>query len=81
MCGNIVRISLYSITSFAGTLEKIGVEPYIQRIGKYKSAGDLFSRKNMSNEVSEMLNSLLDDIYGNWLDTISSAQGALSHIF
>nr|CAD1826660.1 unnamed protein product [Ananas comosus var. bracteatus] len=72
-------VSLFGLTVQAsflrGTLEKIGVEPYIQRIGKYKSAGDLFSRKNMSNEVSEMLNSLLDDIYGNWLDTISSAQG------
>lgn len=58
-----------------GVLEKVGVEPQIQRIGKYKSAGDQLSRKSMSKEVGEMLTSLLDNIYGNWLDTISSTQG------
>ncbi|XP_038975089.1 serine protease SPPA, chloroplastic-like [Phoenix dactylifera] len=58
-----------------GVLEKVGIEPHIQRIGKYKSAGDQLSRKSMSKEVCEMLTSLLDSIYGNWLDTISSTQG------
>lgn len=29
----------------------------------------------MSKDVCEMLTSLLDGIYGNWLDTISSTQG------
>jgi hypothetical protein len=29
----------------------------------------------MSNEVREMLATLLDNIYGNWLDTISSKHG------
>jgi len=29
----------------------------------------------MSNEVREMLATLLDNIYGNWLDTISSTHG------
>ncbi|KAL6633618.1 hypothetical protein ACP70R_026289 [Stipagrostis hirtigluma subsp. patula] len=56
-------------------LEKVGVEPEIQRIGKYKSAGDQLARKSMSNEVREMLATLLDNIYGNWLDTISSTHG------
>ncbi|KAG1327492.1 putative Serine protease SPPA, chloroplastic [Cocos nucifera] len=60
---------------FGGVLEKVGIEPQIQRIGKYKSAGDQLSRKSMSKEVCEMLTSLLDGIYGNWLDTISSTQG------
>ncbi|XP_010905779.1 serine protease SPPA, chloroplastic isoform X2 [Elaeis guineensis] len=59
----------------SGVLEKVGIEPQIQRIGKYKSAGDQLSRKSMSQEVCEMLTSLLDSIYGNWLDTISSTQG------
>ncbi|CAO2047653.1 unnamed protein product [Urochloa humidicola] len=62
-------------TFLRGVLEKVGVEPEIQRIGKYKSAGDQLARKSMSNEVREMLATLLDNIYGNWLDTISSTHG------
>uniref|UniRef100_K3YQN0 Peptidase S49 domain-containing protein n=1 Tax=Setaria italica TaxID=4555 RepID=K3YQN0_SETIT len=62
-------------TFLRGVLEKVGIEPEIQRIGKYKSAGDQLARKSMSNEVREMLATLLDNIYGNWLDTISSTHG------
>ncbi|KAL6912197.1 hypothetical protein ACP4OV_001002 [Aristida adscensionis] len=62
-------------TFLRGVLEKVGVEPEIQRIGRYKSAGDQLARKSMSNEVREMLATLLDNIYGNWLDTVSSTRG------
>ncbi|PKU85498.1 protease IV [Dendrobium catenatum] len=72
-------VALYGLTVQAsflgGVLEKVGVEPQIQRIGKYKSAGDQLARKSMSKENCEMLTSLLDDIYGNWLEIISSTQG------
>ncbi|KAL2479102.1 Serine protease SPPA [Forsythia ovata] len=70
---------LYGLTVSAsflgGVLEKVGVEPQIQRIGKYKSAGDQLARKNISDENREMLTALLDNIYGNWLDKISLAKG------
>lgn len=56
-------------------LEKVGVEAQVERIGKYKSAGDQLTRKNMSDENREMLTSLLDNIYSNWLDNISLAKG------
>ncbi|XP_050376446.1 serine protease SPPA, chloroplastic [Argentina anserina] len=58
-----------------GVLEKIGVEPQVERIGKYKSAGDQLARTSMSEENCEMLTALLDNIYGNWLDIISSTRG------
>ncbi|KAM5571018.1 hypothetical protein ABKV19_011577 [Rosa sericea] len=58
-----------------GVLEKIGVEPQVERIGKYKSAGDQLARTTMSEENCEMLTALLDNIYGNWLDIISSTRG------
>ncbi|XP_062030049.1 serine protease SPPA, chloroplastic [Rosa rugosa] len=58
-----------------GVLEKIGVEPQVERIGKYKSAGDQLARTTMSEENCEMLTVLLDNIYGNWLDIISSTRG------
>ncbi|KAF6140012.1 hypothetical protein GIB67_001753 [Kingdonia uniflora] len=71
--------ALYGLTvqaSFLGGIfEKVGIEPQVERIGKYKSAGDQLSRKNMSKENCEMLTALLDNIYGNWLDTVSSTQG------
>uniref|UniRef100_A0A8I6YLR7 Peptidase S49 domain-containing protein n=1 Tax=Hordeum vulgare subsp. vulgare TaxID=112509 RepID=A0A8I6YLR7_HORVV len=72
-------VALYGLTIqqtfLRGVLEKVGVQPEIQRIGRYKSAGDQLGRKSMSNEVKEMLGALLDNIYGNWLDTVSSTQG------
>ncbi|KAJ3694775.1 hypothetical protein LUZ60_000152 [Juncus effusus] len=58
-----------------GVLEKIGVEPEVERIGKYKSAGDQLARKNLSEEVREMLTLILDNTYANWLDVVSSTQG------
>ncbi|PPS14229.1 hypothetical protein GOBAR_AA06394 [Gossypium barbadense] len=71
--------SLYGLTVQAsflgGVLEKIGIEPQVERIGKYKSAGDQLTRKSMSEENCEMLTSLLDNIYGNWLDVVSSSKG------
>ncbi|XP_048231714.1 serine protease SPPA, chloroplastic isoform X3 [Ricinus communis] len=71
--------SLYGLTVQAsflgGVLEKVGIQPEVQRIGKYKSAGDQLTRKTMSEENCEMLTTLLDNIYGNWLDNISSIKG------
>ncbi|KAH7279210.1 hypothetical protein KP509_37G010400 [Ceratopteris richardii] len=62
-------------TFLGGVLEKVGVEPEVQRIGKYKSAGDLISRKDMSEENREMLTALLDDIYSNWLEQVANLNG------
>lgn len=59
-----------------GVFEKVGIEPQVQRIGKYKSAGDQLSRKNISEENYEMLSVLLDNIYANWLDGVSDSTGA-----
>lgn len=69
---------LYGLTvqaSFLGGIfEKVGIEPQVERIGKYKSAGDQLARKSISEENREMLTTLLDNIYGNWLDKISAAK-------
>jgi hypothetical protein len=42
-------------TFLRGVLEKVGVEPQIQRIGKFKSAGDQLGRKDMSDAQREVL--------------------------
>ncbi|KAI3820942.1 hypothetical protein L1987_08496 [Smallanthus sonchifolius] len=71
--------SLYGLTSrayfFGGVLEKVGVKPQVQRIGKYKSAGDQLIRKNISEENREVLTTLLDNVYENWVDNVSQAKG------
>lgn len=64
--------------SFVGVLENVGIEPQVERIGKYKSAGDQLTRRTMSEENCEMLTALLDNIYGNWLEEVSLARGALA---
>lgn len=58
-----------------GVLEKAGVQPQIQRIGKYKSAGDQLARKDMSEPNREMLTALLDDIYSKWVSGVAVARG------
>jgi hypothetical protein len=71
-------VSVFSVNTpslYIGVLEKIGVQPEVERIGKYKSAGDLISRKDMSEANREMLTALLDDIYHNWLEEISQLNG------
>ncbi|KAL7114772.1 hypothetical protein ACP275_04G142200 [Erythranthe tilingii] len=72
-------VGLYGLLAQAsflgGVLEKVGIEAQVERIGKYKSAGDQLTRKSMSNENREMLTTLLDNIYDNWLDKISLAKG------
>ena len=50
-------------TFLRGALEKVGVDPNIKRIGKYKSAGDQLLRKDMSEAQREQLTAILDDLY------------------
>ncbi|XP_070027611.1 serine protease SPPA, chloroplastic isoform X2 [Nicotiana sylvestris] len=58
-----------------GVFEKVGIEPQVERIGRYKSAGDQLMRKSISDENREMLTALLDNIYGNWLEKVALTKG------
>ena len=46
---------------FRGSLDKLGVYPDVFQIGKYKSAGDMFTQKQMTDAHREYINSWLDD--------------------
>jgi protease IV len=59
---------------FRGSLDKLGIYPDIYQIGKYKSAGDIFTRKEMSDAHREFINSLLDDLLGRYLEAIAKAR-------
>jgi len=60
-------------TYFKGTLDKLGVSMEVEHAGKYKDAGDIFTRTSMSPETREAMNSILDDSYARI--TAGLAQG------
>jgi len=62
----------------SGVFDNLGIEPNVEKFGKYKSAGDQLTRKTMSEDHRVMLTALLDNIYSNWLDKVSSARGAFT---
>ena len=59
---------------FRGSLDKLGVYPDIYQIGKYKSAGDMFTQKQMTDAHREYVNSMLDDLYGRFVNGIAESR-------
>ena len=59
---------------FRGSLDKLGIYPDIYQIGKYKSAGDMFTQKQMTDAHREYINSMLDDLYNRYINTIAQAR-------
>lgn len=57
-----------------GTLDKLGVEVEVEHIGKYKDAGDTFTRTAMSAESREALNAILDELYGRLCSGIGAGR-------
>jgi protease IV len=73
--GELFTIGLAAdVMFFRGSLDKLGIYPDLYQIGKYKSAGDTFTQKKMTDAHKEYINSLLDDLYGRYLDGISKAR-------
>lgn len=56
---------------FKKTLDKLGVHVQVEHAGKYKDFGDIFTRTSMSPETKEVMNSVLDDLYGNLVSGIA----------
>lgn len=57
-------------TYFKGSLDKLGVGVQVDHIGRYKDAGDIFTRTNMSPETRDVLGQVLDQIYGDFCLTV-----------
>ncbi|HYL38717.1 MAG TPA: signal peptide peptidase SppA [Bryobacteraceae bacterium] len=56
------------------TLDKVGVKMDVIHAGKYKDAGDMFTRTSMTPETSEVLNQVLDQYYGDLIDTVAKGR-------
>src|ERR1043166_8104115 len=73
--GELFTIGLAAdVMFFRGSLDKLGIYPDLYQIGKYKSAGDTFTQKQMTDAHREYINSLLDDLYGRYVDAIAKAR-------
>jgi len=63
------------VVFFLGALEKIGVQADIVQMGRYKSAGESFTRRDMSIPHREMAESLIDDLYGQLVEGVATDRG------
>lgn len=59
---------------FRNTLDKLGVQVEIEHAGRYKDFGDAFTRSSMSPETREVLDSILDDLYGQIVSTMAEGR-------
>ncbi|MEO8663707.1 MAG: signal peptide peptidase SppA [Bryobacteraceae bacterium] len=50
------------------------VQMEMEHIGKYKDAGDMFTRTSMSPETRQVMDSVLDSIYSDILTTVSGGR-------
>ncbi len=61
-------------TFFAGAFEKYGVNVQVTRVGKYKSAVETFTRRDMSPENREEVQALLNDVWRGLLADIAPSR-------
>jgi protease-4 len=65
----------FELMYFKDTLDKLGVQVDVIHDGKYKDFGDMFTRTSMSPETGEVMNSMIDVIYGDLVNTIAKGRG------
>jgi protease IV len=59
---------------FRGSLDKLGIYPDIYQIGKYKTAGDMFTQKQMTEAHREYINLMLNDLFNRYVNNIAQAR-------
>ena len=62
------------VTFLSGALAKLGVKAEVLQMGAFKSAGEMFTRNEMSPEHREMVESLVDDLYQQTIEGISEGR-------
>lgn len=66
---------------YKGLFNKIGMEPQVDNIGKYKSAGDILKRTSMSPAHREVTESLLNNYFEEFVGTVCETRGLERHDF
>lgn len=73
--GSVVLSGLIAEYMFLGGVwEKLDVEMQVVKIGEFKTAGDMFERKSMSDAHREMANSLLDSLFNQFVSAVAAAR-------
>jgi protease-4 len=62
------------VMSLGGSLDKLGVKPDFYQIGKYKTAPEQYTRKEMSEASREVINSVLDEFFARYVSTIATTR-------
>lgn len=62
------------LTFYAGTLDKLGVNIELLRIGEYKSATEAWTREHASDEYRAQINRQLDDLYDQFVGDIAEGR-------
>ncbi len=63
------------VTFFKEALDKLGIEAQIKGLGEYKSASEIFTRKAMSEPHRDMIDSIINDLYAQFVKYISQSRG------
>ena len=62
------------VMSLGGSLDKLGVKPDFYQIGKYKTAPEQYTRKEMSEASREVINAILDEFFARYVSTIAATR-------
>jgi protease IV len=72
------------VTYWAGTLEKLGINAEIVRIGEYKSAAERMTRREPTEEAQAQMNRILDNLFEQLVAGIAAGRqmtdSAVRHI-
>src|SRR3712207_2481125 len=73
--GDLMIVGLAAdVMSLGGSLEKLGIKADFYQIGKYKTAPEQYTRKEMSEANREVLNAVLDDFFARYVNTIAATR-------
>ncbi|HYX28002.1 MAG TPA: signal peptide peptidase SppA [Pyrinomonadaceae bacterium] len=73
--GELFTIGLAAdVMFFRGSLDKLGIYPDIYQIGKYKSAGDMFTQKQMTDAHREYINSMVQDLFDRYVAGVAKSR-------
>lgn len=60
---------------YGEALARLGVQAHVIRAGRYKDAGEVFSRAAPSPESQEAEAAVIDDVWASWLTAVEAARG------
>lgn len=63
-----------TVTYYAGTFEKLGVEAHFEHVGDFKSAVEPYERTEPSEAAAEAMEYLLDGLYSQMVQDIASGR-------